>query len=255
MTGHLSHWALMSSFKTLISFAGLTLALAVLPLTLSAQNEEAEPASEAEMFRQFGYMISQNFERLSLDEAEQAAFLDGMRAGLSGETLMTDEEMAAANQRIQMALRERMMGQQDRQNAEFLAGLDDNPDITKAESGLYYEIIEPGEGEKATAEDEVRLHYTGTLVDGTVFDSSHQRGEPATFPVNRVVPGFSEGVQLVAPGGRIKLYIPPELGYGDQAPGQIPPRSVLIFDVEMLEVLAATEEAAGPEPEPVEAAE
>ncbi|MBC2594349.1 FKBP-type peptidyl-prolyl cis-trans isomerase [Ruficoccus amylovorans] len=121
---------------------------------------------------------------------------------------------------------------------EFLNDLKSNPKVKKSASGLYYEIIAEGEGPKAGPNDTVKVDYVGTLVDGTEFDSSYKRGQPATFPVSGVVPGFGEGVQLVGKGGKVKLYIPSELGYGDRAqPGSpIPPGSTLVFEVEMVEV-------------------
>jgi len=116
--------------------------------------------------------------------------------------------------------------------------LDNNPNVKKSPTGLYYEIVEEGSDERAGPSDSVKVHYQGTLTDGTEFDSSYQRGQPATFPVGGVVPGFGEGVQLVGPGGKVKLYIPGDLGYGPNPPGgsAIPPNGTLIFEVEMIEV-------------------
>ncbi|MEM1222518.1 MAG: FKBP-type peptidyl-prolyl cis-trans isomerase, partial [Verrucomicrobiota bacterium] len=113
--------------------------------------------------------------------------------------------------------------------------------ITKSDSGLCYKILEPGDETRATPQDQVLVHYRGTLTDGTVFDSSYDRGQPAQFGVSQVVPGFSEGVQLIGKGGKAKLYIPSELGYGPQVPpgGAIPPNAVLVFDIEMVDILKA----------------
>ena len=189
------------------------------------------------LLRQFGWMMSQNLNDLELSEAEASAFQDGLRAGLAGEQLISQEQMEMVNQRLQTMFRERYMSRQNRENAEYLAELRENPDIIESDSGLFYEIIEPGEGEPASSTDRVEVHYVGTLIDGTTFDSSRERGQPATFPVNQVVPGFGEGVQLVGPGGQVKLHIPPDLGYGDRSQGNIPPRSILLFDVEVMDVL------------------
>ena len=105
-------------------------------------------------------------------------------------------------------------------------------------SGLQYEIIKEGTGKKPKATDQVRCHYEGTLIDGTLFDSSIQRGEPAVFGVNQVIPGWVEALQLMPEGSKWKLYIPSELGYGARGAGEmIPPHSTLIFEVELLEVL------------------
>ena len=104
------------------------------------------------------------------------------------------------------------------------------------QSGLQYEVIEEGDGAKPTARDKVTVHYKGELTDGTVFDSSYERGEPTTFPVNRVIPGWTEGLQLMRVGSKYKFYIPPDLGYGSRGQGPIPPNSALIFQVELLRI-------------------
>ena len=105
-------------------------------------------------------------------------------------------------------------------------------------SGLQYQIIKPGSGRKPTATDQVRCHYEGMLIDGTLFDSSVQRGEPAVFGLNQVIKGWTEGVQLMQEGAKYRFFIPYHLGYGEQGAGaQIPPYSALIFDVELIEVL------------------
>lgn len=105
-------------------------------------------------------------------------------------------------------------------------------------SGLQYEILKEGNGKKATATDQVKCHYEGTLLDGTLFDSSVQRGEPAVFGVSQVIPGWVEALQLMPEGSKWKLYIPSDLAYGAQGAGQmIPPHSTLIFEVELIQVV------------------
>src|SRR5690606_31420791 len=103
---------------------------------------------------------------------------------------------------------------------------------------LYYEIIKEGDGPMPKATDTVKVHYTGKLVDGTTFDSSVDRGEPVEFPLNEVIPGWTEGVQPVKQGGNIKLYVSSVLGYGERgSPPVIPPNSTLVFDVELLDII------------------
>lgn len=121
----------------------------------------------------------------------------------------------------------------------FLAENAKKDGIIVTESGLQYEIITEGSGEKPTAESTVSTHYHGTLIDGTVFDSSVERGQPAQFPVNRVIAGWTEALQMMPTGSKWRLYIPHDLAYGAQGSGgKIAPYSALVFDVELLEIVA-----------------
>jgi FKBP-type peptidyl-prolyl cis-trans isomerase FklB len=105
-------------------------------------------------------------------------------------------------------------------------------------SGLQYQVLKEGNGKKPKATDQVKCHYEGMLVDGTLFDSSVQRGEPATFPLNQVIAGWTEGLQLMQEGAKYRFFIPYSLGYGERGAGQsIPPYSALIFDVELIAVI------------------
>jgi FKBP-type peptidyl-prolyl cis-trans isomerase len=106
--------------------------------------------------------------------------------------------------------------------------------VITTESGLQYTVLKMGDGEKPTAENQVKVHYKGMLLDGTVFDSSYERGEPNTFDLARLIPGWTEGIQLMPVGSIFKFYIPSELGYGAQEIGAIPPNSTLIFEVELV---------------------
>ncbi len=119
--------------------------------------------------------------------------------------------------------------------AEYLKKNLERPEVTETDSGLQYEVLEQGEGtDKPSATDKVTVHYHGTLIDGSVFDSSVQRGEPIAFCLNQVIPGWTEGVQLMSVGDKYRFYIPASLGYGNRRVGSIPAGSVLIFDVELL---------------------
>ena len=106
--------------------------------------------------------------------------------------------------------------------------------VVSLPSGLMYQVLNEGSGKKPTAEDTVECHYEGRLIDGTVFDSSYKRGESPTFPLNGVIAGWTEGVQLMPVGSKFRFYIPQNLGYGERAAGSIPPYSTLIFEVELL---------------------
>jgi FKBP-type peptidyl-prolyl cis-trans isomerase FklB len=119
----------------------------------------------------------------------------------------------------------------------FLAENAKKDGVTLLASGLQYEVLIAGEGAKPSADDNVRTHYHGTLIDGSVFDSSYERGEPAEFPVGGVIAGWVEALQLMNTGSKWRLTVPSELAYGGQAAGSIPPHSVLVFDVELLAIL------------------
>jgi FKBP-type peptidyl-prolyl cis-trans isomerase len=120
---------------------------------------------------------------------------------------------------------------------KFLADNKKRDGVQETTSGLQYEVITMGTGAKPSPTDVVRVHYTGTLADGTKFDSSLDRGEPAEFGVNQVIQGWQEGIQLMPAGSKFKFYIPYELGYGENGTGPIPPYSTLVFEVELLEIV------------------
>lgn len=135
-------------------------------------------------------------------------------------------------------LEEKMNAGNIEQGKKFLEENKKKDNINTLASGLQYEVLTEGNGKQPNATDQVRCHYEGTLIDGTLFDSSIKRGEPAVFGVNQVIQGWVEALQLMTEGSKWRLYIPSELGYGAQGAGEmIPPHSTLIFDVELIEVL------------------
>lgn len=159
--------------------------------------------------------------------------IDGIEPRVPQEELMTalQEQRTQAQQQAQAkAAVNREAGQ------EFLEQNAARAEVITTESGLQYEILEEGEGPKPTADQTVKVHYHGTLVDGTVFDSSVNRGEPIEFAVTGVIQGWIEALQLMPEGSKWKLYIPADLGYGNVDRGSIPPGSALIFEVELLEI-------------------
>ena len=187
----------------------------------------------------FGQMIKgSNIEGLDYSKVMEAMKLvadgkepkiDPMQAGMVINAYMTKVQDAIGKKKQQ-------------EQAEFLAANKEKEGVQVTESGLQYKIENPGNDVKASATDTVEVHYKGTLLDGTVFDSSYDRGEPATFPLDRVITGWTEGMQLVGEGGKITLYVPYELGYGPrQMSAQLPGYSTLIFEVELLKVKKAAE--------------
>lgn len=163
-----------------------------------------------------------------------ALIKQGFINGLLGYTeQMTGEE---AGEYIQNTMNTIKYGTVKEEGEKFLAENGLKEGVITTESGLQYEVIKMGKGKKPSATDRVKVHYHGTLIDGTVFDSSVERGEPITFGLNQVIKGWTEGVQLMPVGSKFRFYIPQELGYGAQQAGNIPPYSTLIFDVELLEI-------------------
>ena len=174
----------------------------------------------------------------------------GFTDALAGQSQMTDEEIGLAlrehEQRMIPLMEKQAQEQMEKArqaSAEFLKTNGEKEGVTTTESGLQYEVVEAGKGQKPTLADTVTVHYTGTLTDGTVFDSSVERGQPAVFPLANVIPGWQEGLQLMPEGSKYKLTIPSSLAYGDAGTGSIPPGAVLVFDVELISI-AAPEPAA-----------
>jgi FKBP-type peptidyl-prolyl cis-trans isomerase FkpA len=170
----------------------------------------------------------------------------GLFDSMYGEsTLLNEQQVTELMMALQEELSEKQQAQMDSQKIEnMLQGqsfLDENKKrdgVSETSSGLQYEIIEPGTGKHPTETDMVKVHYSGTFIDGSKFDSSYDRGTPAEFPLNGVIKGWTEGLQLMKEGAKWKFYIPYDLAYGENGrPPQIPPASVLIFEVELIEVL------------------
>ena len=156
----------------------------------------------------------------------------GFINGLLGFTEQMDGTQAG--EYIQNTLNNIKYGSVKEDGEAFLVANKEREGVKVTDSGLQYEVIKMGKGKKPAATDRVKVHYHGTLIDGTVFDSSVERGEPIVFGLNQVIPGWTEGVQLMPVGSKFKFYIPQELGYGAQSAGTIPPYSTLIFEVELL---------------------
>ena len=156
----------------------------------------------------------------------------GFINGLLGFTEQMDGTQAG--EYIQNTLNNIKYGSVKEDGEAFLVANKEREGVKATDSGLQYEVIKMGKGKKPAATDRVKVHYHGTLIDGTVFDSSVERGEPIVFGLNQVIPGWTEGVQLMPVGSKFKFYIPQELGYGAQSAGTIPPYSTLIFEVELL---------------------
>lgn len=201
----------------------------------------------------YGYVMGDQLQLTSFDlsEEEVQAVLIGIAAAARGQP--PPVELEAARPTLQKFMQERPAMVTKKRAAEgtaeqttFFATLDQNPAVLKTASGLRYEIISEGTGRKPALSDNVIAHYDGTFIDGTVFDSSVKRGEPAEFPLTNVIPGWQEGLQLIGEGGKIMLYIPSNLAYGETGRPPIGPARGLIFEVELIEVIPAAPEAPVP---------
>ncbi len=191
-----------------------------------------------------GMDIGENMKRQSIDiDADKLA--QGIKDVFSGgKLLLTEEEFrnTMENFRKDMMAKQKMQMQEvsDKNKKEgetFLAENKKKEGVITLPSGLQYKVIKAGDGNLPKATDTVTVHYKGTLIDGTEFDSSYGRGEPATFPVNGVIPGWTEALQLMKAGSKWQLFIPSNLAYGDRgAGGKIGPNSTLVFDVELLSI-------------------
>jgi FKBP-type peptidyl-prolyl cis-trans isomerase FklB len=184
--------------------------------------------------------MAANVRREFGENMDLAAFQAGIEDQLGGGQSQISE--AEANAALQALIASRQAADQEAAienitvGREFLAENGKKEGIVTLPSGLQYEVLTDAEGPKPAATDRVTTHYRGTLIDGTQFDSSYDRGQPATFPLNGVIAGWTEALQLMSPGAKWRLYIPPELAYGERAQGPIPANSTLIFDVELIEI-------------------
>ncbi|MGP1437004.1 MAG: FKBP-type peptidyl-prolyl cis-trans isomerase [Phocaeicola sp.] len=186
-----------------------------------------------------GMGIGQNLKSMGADKLIIEDFAQAIKDVYDNEnTKMSFTEARDLVNTFFAAKEAQMNEESQKKGKEFLANNAKRPEVTTLPSGLQYEILKEGNGRKPAATDRVKCHYEGTLIDGTVFDSSIKRGVPAVFGVNQVIKGWVEALQLMSEGSKWRLFIPSELAYGDQQAGEmIPPHSTLIFDVELLQVI------------------
>ena len=213
---------------------GMTLLL--VGMGFSAKSQE-EMTKQQKSSYAIGVNVGKGMSRDGI-ELDYEAFVQGIKDAYAGKNQFTDEQM----QQIFMDLQEDIEAKKKsgaaieiEKGAQFLAENKKNPGVKETASGLQYLVLQEGKGEHPTATSKVTVHYTGKLIDGTVFDSSVDRGEPITFGLNQVIRGWTEGLQLMTPGSKYRFFIPYNLGYGEQgAGGMIPGGATLIFDVELI---------------------
>lgn len=186
-----------------------------------------------------GMVIGHNLKGMNVSGLEATDFAQGVSDVLSGHSAALGDEEARRIVTEYLQQCEAARADQARKAGEaFLAANAGKEGVTVLPSGLQYTVLAQGTGRRPGPTDHVKCHYEGTLVDGTVFDSSYRRGEPATFPLDGVIRGWTEGLQLMQEGAKYCFFIPYQLGYGARGAGQdIPPYAALVFDVELIEVL------------------
>ena len=230
-------------------------------------NEEAvvSAPTEAQMIEAFAYFstFQSGYQAFGFSAKDVTAITSGVALALSDTEpsdamialIQSPEFQAFMQPRAEAAQAEAAAAQAEQQAAAeaagaeaaqdniaagkaFISNMQGDEDLQSTDSGLYYKIVEPGEGDRPSLTDSVLVHYKGTRIDGTTFDSSYERGEPATFPLNGVVAGFGEGLTKIAAGGKIILYIPSDLGYGNtpRPGGEIQPGDTLVFECELIEI-------------------
>ncbi len=194
-----------------------------------------------------GFFYGRSIAGEGVDDINYQNFLAGLMDGhLQEDPDLSEEQIDRALQNFQYALQQRREAEREdlaainiEASRAFLEENAQRDDVHVTESGLQYRIIEEGDGERPSVDSHVRVHYRGTLIDGTEFDSSYQREDPAEFPLDQVIEGWTEGVQLMSVGSKYEFFIPSELGYGNTPPpgSPIEPGVVLIFEVELLDIL------------------
>ena len=217
---------------------------ALVPIYYASQHPttaKSTMSKDAQPIEKISYALGYEVASQTPPEVDINTFVIGIRdAHAKKERAYSDDELQQAYTLLQKQMAEKQQlenkASNDR-NQTFLAENAKKTGVKTTASGLQYLITQEGTGKQPTASAVVKVHYTGKLLDGTVFDSSVQRGEPIEFPLNQVIPGWTEGLQLLKEGGKATLFIPANLAYGEQGvPGTIPPNSPLIFDVELIEV-------------------
>ena len=185
-----------------------------------------------------GTSIGLQLQQMGANELDITDFSQGVKDALAGSSVMERAEIEAVINEFFTRKSQEQAAKAKEEGARFLAENAKKEGVVTLPSGLQYQVLREGNGKKPKATDQVRCHYEGKLIDGTVFDSSYKRGEPAVFGLNQVISGWTEGVQLMQEGAKYRFFIPYNLAYGERGAGQqIPPFAALIFDVELIEVI------------------
>jgi FKBP-type peptidyl-prolyl cis-trans isomerase len=206
----------------------------------AGKNDGADPDANYAM----GMFFAQNFQDSGF-VFDYDALMQGFKDVAEGRTTrMTEEDAQTKLQTVFLALQEKQLAEQEKQfeglkqvEADFLTENAKKEGVKTTASGLQYEVVTEGQGARPQASDTVEVNYEGTFINGEIFDSSFVRGEPVIFPLNGVIPGWTEGLQLMSEGSTYRFYVPSELGYGPRGNDRIPPYSPLIFNVEFISIV------------------
>jgi FKBP-type peptidyl-prolyl cis-trans isomerase len=222
--------------------------------TVTAPAHAAPPAAaaaaptytDAQLLEEFGWYIAKRtgLSELSLTPAEADQLTKGVLSALNGkeapyEIQKIGPAMTDFIQKKQAVMLEAIKNKNIGQAAAYFAKLKEDKDVVELPSGLRYQIIKPGAGDPPKPTDTIKVNYTGSLIDGSVFDSSDRLGKPLEIELDKVIAGWTEGMQKIGKGGQIMLFVPPQLGYGDDGRPGIPPGSVLVFKVDLLDITPA----------------
>jgi len=235
--------------KTLVAALAASFAIGAIADDKPAAAEAAKPAAPAvkvdknSISTMVGMDIGRGLGQIK-DEIDIKVVEQALEATIKGEkTSLTQEEALQVRQEFMKQIQAKRVAEQKaaadknkKAGADFLAANKSKPGVKTTASGLQYLVEKQGSGAKPKATDTVKVNYLGTKIDGEKFDSSYDRGQPATFPLNGVIKGWSEGLQLMPVGSKYKLFVPSDLAYGENGPGQIGPNATLIFEVELLDI-------------------
>ncbi len=228
-----------SSNRRFVSLLTFLVFVSVTGFSVDARAQSAPKTDDEKAFYSIGSGMSKQFQALKpISEREMQLMIQGLRDGIGGKTLAVEQQEGARLMRTLVKERQVSAAKAEKKaSQDFAAAEAKKPGAKETVSGLIYTVIEMGTGESPGATDKVRVHYHGTLRDGTIFDSSVDRGEPAEFPLNRVIACWTEGVAMMKVGGKSRLVCPAEIAYGDRSTGRIPGGATLVFEVELLEIL------------------
>ncbi len=224
----------------MILLAALIVGIIACDANANSENKKVELKTELDSVSYvIGQSIGMNLEKDNLKDINLDAFLSGIRTsfGIEKDTLIKPEVAGQLINGYLTKVKNKAGESNLKEGEKFLAENKTKEGVKETASGLQYKVIREGEGAKPLATNRVKVHYHGTFIDGTVFDSSVDRGQPAEFPLDRVIPGWTEGLQLMKVGSKYKFFIPANLAYGLNGPGEIGPNRALVFEVELLDIL------------------